>query len=173
MIVRLFEMIKSSRPFQDACHIVAEQSTLQLPMWQEMHKSLLCRSSQVHPTTTIVARNGQRVTEPLPANTVSFLGWPTTFLSLAIWINCKNVSNELILIECPCRHWCHMKFSIHQSYQFTLPIPMWQEMRKGLLCPIRFDHFTSILNHEMCRGSMSHCRPTLWPSLAGQLQFSR
>ena len=84
MIARLFEMIKSSRPFQDACHIVAEPSTLQLPMWQEMHKGLLCRSSRVHPTTTIVARNAQRVTEPLPADTVSFLGRPTTIFPLAI-----------------------------------------------------------------------------------------
>ena len=89
MIVRLFEMIKSSRPFQDACHIVA----LQLPMWQEMHKGLLCRSSQVHPTTTIVARNAQRVTEPLPANTVSFLGrptciaWPANYISLVSYLN--------------------------------------------------------------------------------------
>ena len=152
MIVRLFEMIKSSRPFQDACHIVAEPSTLQLPMWQEMHKGLLCRSSQVHPTTTIVARNAQRVTEPLPANTVSFLGrptciaWPANYISLVSYLNnCENVLNELILIEFPCQHWCHMKFSIHQSSQFTLPLPMWPEMCKGILCPIRFVHFTSIL----------------------------
>ena len=115
-----------------------------------------------------VAQNVQRVTEPLPANTVSFLGrptciaWPANYISLVSYLNnCENVLNELILIECPCRHWCHMKFSMHQSSQFTLPLPMWQEMRKGLLCPIRFDHFTSILNHEMCRGSMSHCRPIL------------
>ena len=77
--------------------------------------------------------------------------------------------NELILIECPCRHWCHMKFFMHQSSQFTLPLPMWQEMRKGILCSIRFVHFTSILSHEMCRGSQSHCRPKLCLSLAGEL----
>ena len=119
MIVRLFEMIKSSRPFQDACHIVAEPSTLQLPMWQEMHKGLLCRSRRVHPTTNIVARNAQRVTEPLPTNTVSFLGrptvlpgQPTTIFPLAIQIKCENVSKELVLIGYPCWHWCHMKFSI-------------------------------------------------------------
>ena len=145
MIVRLFEMIKSSQPFQDACYIVAKPSTLQLPMWQEMHKGLLCHSSRVHPTTTIVARNAQRVTEPLPANTVSFLGRPTTIFPLAIQIKCENVSKELILIGYPCRHWCHMKFSIHQSSQFTLPLPMWQEMHKGLLCPIRFVYFTSTM----------------------------
>ena len=97
---------------------------------------------------------------------------PTTIFSLAIQINCENLLKELILIEYPCRHWCHMKFSIHQLYEFTLPIPMWQEICKGILCPIRFVYFTSILKHEMCRGSKSHCWSTLGPSLAGQLVLS-
>ena len=152
MIVRLFEMIKSSRPFQDACHIVAEQSTLQLPMWQEMHKGLLCRRSQVHPTTTIVARNAQRVTEPLPANTVSFLGrptciaWPTNYNFLVsysnkMWKCFKGISTNRISLLALVSH----EILYHQSSQFTLPLPMWQEMCKGLLCPIRFVHLTSTL----------------------------
>ena len=88
-------MIKSSWPFQDACHIVAEPSTLQLPMWQEMHKGLLCHSRWVHPTTTIVAKNVQRVTEPLLANTVSFLGRPTCFAWLANYISLVSYLNKM------------------------------------------------------------------------------
>ena len=152
MIVRLFKMIKSSRPFQDACHIVpsqapynyqcgkkctrvfcvvADEFTLQLTLWQEMH-----RGSQSHCRPTLC---------PSLAGQLVLPGQPTTIFPLAIQIKCENVSKELVLIGYPCWHWCHMKFSIHQSSQFTLPLPMWQEMCKGLLCPIRFVHLTSTL----------------------------